>query len=449
MLVRTSQGCTNAVVLILFTTAGTTTATRVNYGRLAGDNVVGANSKPAGAATTTSTTVTTTWTSVSTNATTTSPTVSTGSKKLRHVHFVLIGLSGIAVGGAWSLAAGQISYKPLVLIMLSAVFIVGTVFHDDIKSDIKSSNAPDAPTTGNSPDAPVSKYKPVPDHSPDVRFLEQEDAMFAVGAELGLYFVGSSNAAWQTWPDQVHHMLDDLGYQTPPIAASHPDVSMHPSHALVCDDSSELDVLETPRIGKVGWSSWGFAFENKDDCDEEGFRDIVGHRVGCTNAWACNPDWCCGNGTMPLIRPSEIADDAAKSQLTVLSNWMNDGRQNRAENVCFDGEDIDPVATPEITVHNLKVLIRGIHQRNPAVVIVVLALYPDMDAYHHDGTVDESSLPRVAAINHAVAEGLADEPNTIFVDYALPLGVDVFQTESFCKGACRLPWGQGVRNGHH
>jgi len=269
--------------------------------------------------------------------------------------------------------------------------------------------------------------------------IEQQGAMIPVGGEVRLYAVGSSNAPWQTWPDQLHQMLRRLGYATPVLPFAHPDARAHPTSAPKCDDDAELAGLETPRLGKVGWSSWGFAFENQDDCqpNAEGvsFRDILGHRVGCTNAWACDPRWCCGVGSQAFIRPSDIAQDARHSQVTVLSNWINDSKQRHARNVCFDGEAIDPVDSTAITLFNLKRVIEKIHERNSQVVVAVLALYPDA----HGPYVVEQTLPQVAEINARVRAGLEawGEPNVVFANYTLPSGKAVYQTMHTGHANCR------------
>jgi len=255
------------------------------------------------------------------------------------------------------------------------------------------------------------------------KFVEQEGAQIPVSGEIKLYVVGSSNAPWQTWPDQLHLKLQRLGHSMPVIQAAHPDARSHPVSVPICDDNDDFKDLETPRIGKVGWSSWGFSYESKNDCNDAGFRDILGHQVSCTNAWACNPNWCCGVGGQSYVKPSDIAIDASQSQVTVLSNWINDSKQRYAHNVCYNGEAISAVNTTAITVDSLKKVIRAIHALNSNVIIAVLAMYPEASGRY----VVESTLQSQAAINQAVRAGLAAEPNTIFVDYTFPVGENVFQ----------------------
>eukprot|EP00933_Yihiella_yeosuensis_P044590 TRINITY_DN39856_c0_g1_i1.p1 TRINITY_DN39856_c0_g1~~TRINITY_DN39856_c0_g1_i1.p1 ORF type:complete len:570 (+),score=78.75 TRINITY_DN39856_c0_g1_i1:74-1783(+) len=268
---------------------------------------------------------------------------------------------------------------------------------------------------------------------PSTGFQEQEGALIQIGGEVRVLAVGSSNTPWQTWPEQMNLMLKRMGYQTPAIPATSPDVFMHPSDAPICDDADELSVIESPRIGKIGWSSWGYAFENKDDCDATGFRKILSHNVSCTNAWACNPNWCCGRGPSPFIKPSAIAEDARHSQVVVLSNWINDSKQRHAKNVCFGGEAVSQTGSTAITLFNLKRIIDAIHYRNSQVVVVVLALYPDS----YGETVITRTLPQVAEINEAVRKGLAGIPNTIFADYTFPSGQAVFQTMHRGHANCR------------
>jgi len=263
--------------------------------------------------------------------------------------------------------------------------------------------------------------------------VQQEGAAIPVGGDVRLYAVGSSNAPWNTWLDQLHMELDNLGFNTPIIDAKHPDTLFHPTSVPVCDDAAGFEELRTPRIGKIGWASWGFAFENQDDCNAEGFRRILSHNVSCTNGWACNPQWT-GVGQQ-FIRPSDIAEDAQHSHVTVFSNWMNDSKQRHARNVCYNDEAIPPVGTTEITLFNLKKVIHAIHAKNPDVVVAVMALYPD--SYKSTGIIVERTLPMVADINAAMEAGLRDEPNVVWVNYTYPTNEVMFQTFHTGHPNCR------------
>lgn len=263
---------------------------------------------------------------------------------------------------------------------------------------------------------------------PDVIF--QEGAWIPEGGEVRLYVIGTSNVLWESWPDQLHAMLKRLGYVIPAQDFSLASVKQ-PTDAPTCDDASEFSQLDTPRIGRLGWSSWGFAHDSEDDCGESGFRDILGHKVSCINAWACNPAW---RGTGGAIRPSEVAMEAQQSNVVVISNWINDGKQRYSQYRCFDGEEIDALASTELTVVSLRALVRAIHAHNPSARVFIMALYPDATGLH----INEHILPRIASMNAAVESGVAlSEPNTFFVNYDFPPGEDMYQVMHGGHPNCR------------
>jgi len=258
----------------------------------------------------------------------------------------------------------------------------------------------------------------------------QEGALIPTGGEISFYTVGTSNVVWESWPDQVHSMLKRLGYSVPTAEFDLASLKQ-PTQAPRCDDASELSELDTPRVGRVGWSSWGFAFESKDDCGENGFRDILGHEVSCTNAWACNPAWAADGG---LVRPSEIAEEAQHSDVVIISNWVNDAKHRYSNYVCFGGEQIDALASTNLTVASLRKLIQAIHARNPDVTVLIMASYPNANGLH----TNEWNLPDVAALNAAVESGITrSEPNTFFVSYAFPAEEDMYQTMHGGHPNCR------------
>mmetsp|Transcript_101684 Transcript_101684/g.283075 ORF Transcript_101684/g.283075 Transcript_101684/m.283075 type:complete len:499 (-) Transcript_101684:31-1527(-) len=258
----------------------------------------------------------------------------------------------------------------------------------------------------------------------------QHGALVPANGKIRFYTIGSSNVVWETWPDQLHAMLKRLGYS---LSYNSFDVAAmnQPLNVPVCDDASAYSDLYTPRVGKVGWSSWGFAFDSKDDCGEDGFRNIAGHNVSCVNGWACDP---VGQTPETLVRPSEIAKEVQSMHVVLVSNWINDSRQHFAQNKCFGGEAIDSVATANITAASLRLLIRAIHAKNPKARVLVMARYPSAAGIH----VNTGDLGRIAAINTAVEESVtATEPNTFFVNYAFPSGEEMFQTKSFGHPNCR------------
>merc|ERR1712039_1119410 len=158
----------------------------------------------------------------------------------------------------------------------------------------------------------------------------------------------------------------------------------HPRKVPKCDDASEYESLETARIGKDGWGSWGFAYNGTDGCGSDGFRQIQGHSVSCSPSWACP-----AGGPKPLSLPA-IIEDASKSDITFVSCWINDSKEFITDDVCYNGTNINRNDTTAISIDSLRRIIRGIHARNSNVWIVILGLYPDEGLKH---TVNEDTLP--------------------------------------------------------
>lgn len=273
--------------------------------------------------------------------------------------------------------------------------------------------------------------------------IENPSAAIPTGSELKLYFVGTSNVAWQTWPDQLHAMLQGLGYS---IVSPKREVAWmeHPtSKAPQCDNIEEYENLVTSRIGKVGWASWGFAYESKQDClpvdfelqplygflEPYGHRIIAGHNISCVNRWACDPT---DQNHSTLVNPYRVAEDAKDANIVLLSNWMNDSKQRWSKNNCFFGANIDFTETSNISVVNLRILINAIRRVNPAVLIVVMSLYPDAIG----NFVNEPLLPRIAEINAKVEAEIADS-KTFFVKYTFPRKIAVFQVSNPGHANCR------------
>jgi len=248
------------------------------------------------------------------------------------------------------------------------------------------------------------------------------------------YAVGTSNAAWQTWPDQLHAMLRKLGFNVNMQGLDVPGALAQPSKAPVCADVDSYSSLQTPRLGMIGWSSWGFAYESKADCDAEGFRQIAGYPVSCTNAWACNPAW---QGSVPSVNVTRLAVGVRDAHFVVLSNWINDAKaalQSGPRETCYKGADIDLLGSTDVTAANLRRLIRAIHAQNPNVMVLVLARYPDT---YHTVYPNEQTMQRVQTINDAVRERIQGEANTLWVDFSFPLGESMFQTLSKVHPNCR------------
>lgn len=258
-------------------------------------------------------------------------------------------------------------------------------------------------------------------------YADKEGARFAAGQAVRLYAVGSSNTVWVPWLEELHLLLARLGFQLPLVPGTEKALT-RPWQFPVCEDAGDYALLQTTRIGQVGWGSWGFAYEGCDGCTA-GFRKIAGWPVSCHPAWGCPAD-----SPQPL-HISRIVDDASGSDVTLLSCWINDSKQFATGNTCFNHANVSRVDTAAISLETLLRMIRTIHGRNPNIWVVVLALYPD--EYTLSRVVDRETLPMINEINRRVREGLAHEPKTLFADYSFPPGVEMFQSLHVGHPNCR------------
>jgi len=117
----------------------------------------------------------------------------------------------------------------------------------------------------------------------------------------------------------------------------------------------------------------------------------------------------------------------------LLSNWVNDFKQKFCGYSCFNGTQLDPMTIADITVDNLRRMVRAVHRVNPTALVAVLALYPDAKGPR----VVPETLANITAINAKVARGVEEEPNTAFVNFALPEGIDICQTAKAGHPNCR------------
>uniref|UniRef100_A0A7S2PAU3 Uncharacterized protein n=1 Tax=Zooxanthella nutricula TaxID=1333877 RepID=A0A7S2PAU3_9DINO len=261
--------------------------------------------------------------------------------------------------------------------------------------------------------------------------VEQQGARIPAGGEVRLYFVGSSNVAWQTWPDQLHMYLSELGYTLPTEAYAHANLLTASDLAPKCDDQADFQSLQTPRIGYAGWGSWNFAFDSDDDCAAtpyQGhasgvypFRTIAGHAVSCLSGWGCKPD---KEEAHQRVRPAAVAEDAKHADVVLLSHWINDFKQQYSGYSCFNSTKFDSLTIVDITVEDVRRLIRAVHKVNPSALVLVLALRPEASGPR----VVPEARAKVAAINGKIKDGVQEEPNTAFVDFRIPDGIDMFQT---------------------
>jgi len=255
--------------------------------------------------------------------------------------------------------------------------------------------------------------------------IEQAGARIPAGGTLRVFVVGSSNAQWQTWADQVHVLLEQLGYQSPLVQGTELHNTTQPQWSATCDDAKEISDTHTLRIAKPGWSSWGFAYDSMDGCSSAGYREIDDYAVRCVNGWQCLEQF---SGSEALVRPSDIAAIARGSELTILHNWVNDFTARFHGSHCF-GPEVPSMGDADLTIDSLRRTIRAISAASPGTTIAVMAKYP--------GAGGRVVGCEYNGLNRAVQEALADEPNTIFVDYDFPLHQDMFLMSKSGHANCR------------
>lgn len=261
----------------------------------------------------------------------------------------------------------------------------------------------------------------------DAMYVEQDEAAIAPGGEVKIYGVGSSNMVWMSWIDQMHLYLQRLGYKQPLVEPKAILSRITPRSVPICDDTAYYAKSTTGRLGMVGWNSWDFAYNDWDDCDKKEFRNISGHRVKCGVGPGCK-------GGEFLISAASIAEDAAKSNVTIVSTWYNDHKAFLTHYDCFDGEKLMYEKTAEVTVPSIIRTIREIHKKNPYVVVLVMGLYPPTLDYK----VVEAEVPWIRRLNQKVKVATEKEPNTYFVDYDLPGGdLEMYDRVHYGHPNCR------------
>jgi len=148
------------------------------------------------------------------------------------------------------------------------------------------------------------------------------------------------------------------------------------------------------------------------------------------SGWGCSPE---SDEEQQVVRPAAVAEDAKHADVVMLSNWVNDFTQQYAGYNCFNATALDSATIVGITVQTLRRLIRAVHKANPSALVLVLALRPDAVGPR----VAPETLADIAAINGKVRDGVEEEPNTAFVDFRIPEGIDMFQTANPGHLNCR------------
>jgi len=235
-------------------------------------------------------------------------------------------------------------------------------------------------------------------------YKEQQGAAFTPGDEIRLYGIGSSSMLWMNWLEELHLVLSRLGYRLPAVDAK-VKPEFHPRSVQTCDDSMYFEHLRTARFARIGWCSWDFAFEGWNDCGNDGYRVIGGQRVKCQHGPGC------GYSKHPAYA-SKFAEDAARSDITLVATWFNDDQQRWSKYKCFEGHTIEKVASTALSIPSLLQTVRAIHAANPKVWVVVLGKYPQVWGHYTYGWFTE--------VNRVVREALASEPRTLFIDYYMP-----------------------------
>jgi hypothetical protein len=238
-------------------------------------------------------------------------------------------------------------------------------------------------------------------------YVEQEGAQIKAGGSVRVYVVGSSNVLWMTWVDQLHLYLLRLGYKVPAVPAKH-NVTHYPSLPQTCDDTQYFTDLKTTRLGKIGWHSWDFAYEDWTDCvrdnpsDFNGYRLVANHKVKCEHGPGC----AFGRATIPA---SGIAEDASWSDITLVTTWFNDDQPDALK--CFYGERIPREDIANMSITGLLRTVRTIHDRNPDVWVLIMGKYSNFR---------EFPFPWVENLHALVKAAVEKEPRTLFIDYDKP-----------------------------
>jgi len=237
-----------------------------------------------------------------------------------------------------------------------------------------------------------------------LEYKEQQGAAIMPGTAIRLYGIGSSSMLWMNWIEELHLVLSRLGYSMPEVDAK-VNPEFHPRSVQTCDDSMYYEHLRTARFARIGWCSWDFSYEGWSGCGTDGYRVIGGQRVKCQHGPGCN------HSKEPIFA-TKFAEDAARSDITLVATWFNDDQQRWSKFECFEGRKIQDIASTRLSIPSLLNTVRTIHAANPKVWVVVLGKYPQVWGHYTYGWFTE--------VNRLVREALSKEPRTFFIDYYMP-----------------------------
>jgi len=253
--------------------------------------------------------------------------------------------------------------------------------------------------------------------------LEQAGAEQEVGASISIYAVGSSSLVWMTWIDQLHLLLRRLGYRLPLVPPRAAGGQFYAQEVPRCDDTKYFEHLPTTRLGRIGWSSWDFAFEGWEGCSN-GVRHIEGHRIKCQHGPGCV-------FSNESVFASSIAEDASVSDFTLLATWFNDDQQWSSKYKCLNGRKTKQHDLGSISIRCLLRTIRSIHARSARTWVLVMGKYPQ--TYQH------ITFKYLQALNKRIKAAVETEPRTLFIEYYIPNAKegDFFQVAHSGHPNCR------------
>jgi len=195
-------------------------------------------------------------------------------------------------------------------------------------------------------------------------YKEQQGAAIMPGNAIRLYGLGASSMLWMNWLEELHLVLLRLGYSMLEVDAK-VKPEFHPRSVQTCDDSMYFEHLRTARFARIGWCSWDFSNEGWSGCGTDSYRVIGGQRVKCQHGPGCN------NSKEPTFA-TKFAEDAARSDITLVATWFNDDQQRWSNFECFEGHEIQDIASTKLSIPSLLNTVRTIHAANPKVWVVVL-----------------------------------------------------------------------------